>query len=481
MLGYESPEELIDSMNDLATQLYVRPEDRIEFQRLIREQGFVRGHEVQVYRKDRSIAWLSLTARLVQDPVGGGTFYDGVLEDVTGRRQAEEELRKSEEQFRLAQKMEAVGRLAAGVAHDFNNMLAVIMGSAALLRKRLPPQHPAHEHAESILKASTRAATLTRQLLAYSRQQVLRPSVLDLNGVISELEGMLRQLLGENIAIATALPPALGRVKADPGQVQQILLNLVVNARDAMPSGGKLTIETANVQLDPAFIVGRGWAFQPGPYVLMAVSDSGCGMDEETRAHALDPFFTTKEPGQGTGLGLSTVYGIVKQSGGHLVIYSEPGRGTTVKVYLPRVDEAIEPAERPVDTPKRGGETVLLVEDEESVRDVFHQALASGGYAVLEAKSPTEAEQLAARHPGPIDLLVTDLVMPGCNGQELATRLTAVRPGMAVLCVSGYADQAVVHQGLIGPRQAFLQKPFTPDTLLRRVREILDEPSRKAA
>jgi PAS domain S-box-containing protein len=481
MFGYDSPQELIESVTDITRQLYVHPEIRAEFQRQIEAQGFVRGLEIQVYRKDRSIAWLALSTRLVMDPDGTGVYYDGIVEDVTARKQAEEELRRSEEQFRLAQKMEAVGRLAAGVAHDFNNMLAVIMGSAALLRKRLPHGHPACENAESILKASSRAAALTRQLLAYSRQQVLRPMVLDPNGAIAETEGMLRQLLGENIDLTTALDASLGRVRVDPGQLQQILLNLLVNARDAMPRGGKLTIETANVDLDQSFIVGKKWAFQPGPYVLIAVSDTGCGMDEATRARAMEPFFTTKEPGKGTGLGLSTVYGIVKQSGGHITIYSEPGCGTTIKVYLPRVDEALAPLERAGGAPGRGGETVLLVEDEATVRAVFRETLASGGYTVLEAASAAEADALAARHSGPIQLLVTDLVLPGQGGHELAARMVEVRRDIAVLCISGYADQAVLQNGLVDPGWAFLQKPFTPDTLLRKVREVLDEPARKAA
>jgi PAS domain S-box-containing protein len=481
MLGYDSVQELIESVTDVTRQLYVRPETRAEFQRLIEQQGFVRGFELQCYRKDGSIAWHAISTRAVRDQAGAVICYEGIAEDITERKQAEAELRENQERLRLAQKMEAVGRLAAGVAHDFNNMLAVIMGSAELMRMRLQPDHPAQANAEDILKAATRAASLTRQLLAYSRKQVLQPKVLDLNAVVTEIEGMLRQVLGAHIEITAVLGPALGRVRADPGQLQQVVLNLVVNARDAMPEGGKLTIETANAELDSSCTGGRDWAVQPGPYVLLAVSDTGCGMDADTRARALEPFFTTKEPGKGTGLGLSTVYGIVKQSGGHIDICSEPGRGTTVRIHLPRADGALAPADRATCAPRPGWETVLLVEDEELVRQVIQEALTWGGYTVLEATSAGEAVALSASHEGPIDLLVTDLVMPGRNGQELAARMTELRPGIAVLCISGYADQAVVHRGQLDPGTAFLQKPFTPDTLLRTVREVLDEQSRRAA
>ncbi len=391
------------------------------------------------------------------------------------RKRAEEALRQSEERLRQAQKMEAVGRLAGGVAHDFNNLLTVITSYSDLLLEDLGSDDPKRDDVVQIRKAAEGAAALTRQLLAFSRQQVLEPKVLDLKATIASTEKLLKRLIGEDVHLITALAPDLGAVKADPGQLEQIIINLAVNARDAMPTGGRLTIEAANVEMDEAYVRGHAPA-SPGRYVLLALSDTGIGMDEQTKARIFEPFFTTKEPGKGTGLGLATVYGIVKQSGGFIWVYSEPGHGTSFKVYLPRVDEPAEPVATPTTMaePGRGTETVLVVEDAASVRMVTRQVLERYGYAVLEAPNGETALRLAAKHHGPIHLLLTDVVMPGLSGRQLAEQLAHLRPDMKVLYASGYADHAIVHHGILESGIAYLQKPFTPETLGRRVRQVLD-------
>jgi signal transduction histidine kinase/ActR/RegA family two-component response regulator len=395
-------------------------------------------------------------------------------------QQSEEELRRSEEQLRQAQKMEAIGQLAGGVAHDFNNLLTIISGySDILLNGMLRPDDPACEPVKEILKAADRASALTRQLLTFSRRQVVAPQVLALNQVIQDLDKMLRRLIGEDIALTSVLAPNLGQVKADPGQIEQVLLNLVVNARDAMPRGGRLTIETANVVLDEVYARTHP-EIAPGSFVMLAVTDTGCGMDAATQARIFEPFFTTKGVGKGTGLGLSTVYGIVKQSAGSIYVYSELGRGTSFKVYLPQTLESIAAAPQAgrnvVASPSRGGsETLLLVEDDEGVRALTRTVLKNGSYDVIEAVDPDEALRLVEKHAAPIHLLVTDVVMPGMSGRELAERLTAQRPDLKVLYVSGYTDDSVVRHGLLEAEVAFLQKPFTPDALARKVREVLDQ------
>src|SRR5438874_2301315 len=383
------------------------------------------------------------------------------------RKRAEEALRRSEEQLRQAQKMEAVGRLAGGIAHDFNNLLTVITSYGDLLLEDLAPDDPRRDDVDQIRKAAEGAAALTRQLLAFSRQQVLEPKVLDLRAILAGTEKLLRRLIGADVHLATSLAPDLGAVKADPGQLEQIIINLAVNARDAMPGGGRLTIEATGMEE----VEGR-----PGRWVMLAVSDTGNGMDEQTKARIFEPFFTTKESGKGTGLGLATVYGIVKQAGGFIWVDSEPGGGTTFKVYLPRVDEPAEPADaRPAPAEVRGGtETVLVVEDAASVRMVTRQVLERHGYTILEAPNGDTALRLAAKHHGPIDLLLTDVVMPGLSGRQLAEQLVRLRPSMKVLYVSGYGENAVVHHGILESGVAYLQKPFTPETLARRVRDTLD-------
>jgi len=391
------------------------------------------------------------------------------------RKRAEEALRQSEERLRQVQKMEAVGRLAGGVAHDFNNLLTVITSYSDLVLEDLAPDDPKRDDVAQIRKAAEGAAALTRQLLAFSRQQVLEPKVLDLKATVAGTEKLLQRLIGEDVQLATALAPDLGAVKADPVQLEQVIINLAVNARDAMPAGGRLTIEAANVEMDEVYVRTHAPA-RPGRYVMLALSDTGIGMDEPTKARIFEPFFTTKESGKGTGLGLATVYGIVKQAGGFIWVYSEPGRGTSFKVYLPRVEEAAEPpvARPAMAEPRRGAETVLVVEDAAAVRMVTRQVLERYGYTVLEAPNGETALRLAAKHHGPIQLLLTDVVMPGLSGRQLAEQLAQLRAEMKVLYVSGYADNAIVHHGILDSGVAYLQKPFTPETLARRVRDVLD-------
>jgi two-component system, cell cycle sensor histidine kinase and response regulator CckA len=389
--------------------------------------------------------------------------------DVTDRK-------KLEEQFRQAQKMEAVGRLAGGIAHDFNNLLMVIQGYADLLAERLPAGESLRRNAEQIQAAAQRAAGLTRQLLAFSRKQILAPKVLNVNSVVAEMEKMLRRVIGEDIELQTVSTQDLWLVKADRSQVEQVIMNLAVNARDAMPHGGRLTIETANVEFDSAMSKAAA-AIAPGKYVMLAVTDNGIGMDEKTKAHIFEPFFTTKEKGKGTGLGLATVYGVVKQSGGYVWVYSEPGHGTTFKIYLPQIAEEVpisgqDPVANPRSLPK-GSEVILLVEDEAGVRELAREYLETSNYTVLVAEDGHTALELAAMHAGPIHLLMTDVVMPGIGGRELADRMTRLRPGIKVLYMSGYTEQAVSQQGILGDDAVLLQKPFTLATLATKLCEIL--------
>jgi two-component system cell cycle sensor histidine kinase/response regulator CckA len=390
-----------------------------------------------------------------------------LLRDVTERKQLEGH-------FRQAQKMEAVGQLAGGVAHDFNNLLTAIIGFSDLLLADLTPGDQRRNDVDQIRDAARQAAGLTQQLLAFSRKQMLQPRVVDINEIVTGSEKLLQRLIGENIALTTALDPALGAVRADPAQLEQVIVNLAVNARDAMPDGGTLVIETANAELDSSYTAEHSLV-SPGGYVRLAVTDTGTGIHPATQARLFEPFFTTKGPGKGTGLGLSTVYGIVKQSGGFIWVYSEPGKGATFKIYLPRVDAPVErlgAASSPA--LRRGTETVLLVEDESALRAVARRALERQGYEVLEAPDAAAALAIAAGRGGAIDLVVTDVVMPGMSGAELALRFTALHPGVPFLFMSGYTDEAIVRHGVLEPGVAFIQKPFSPDALARKVGEILD-------
>ncbi len=400
--------------------------------------------------------------------------FDGSVIKLMGVTQDVTENKRLEQQLRQAVKMEAVGRLAGGMAHDFNNLLMVIKGHTELLLERVRADEWQYRKINQIQKSAERAAGLTRQLLAFSRMQVLQPKVIDLNTVVVEMGKLLPRLIGEDIELAIVTDPRLGRVKADPGQIEQVIMNLAVNARDAMPEGGKLVIETANVELDEAY-ARRHPPLSAGRYVLLAVTDNGIGMDAETQVHIFEPFFTTKEKGKGTGLGLATVYGVVKQSGGYVWLYSEVGQGTTFKIYLPRVEEPAETVQSvrgPAETPQ-GFETILLAEDEREVRDVAREFLELTGYTVLEAKDGAEAIEMANRHPGPIHLLVTDMVMPGMGGRELAARLAGARPEIKVIYMSGYTEYATVRQGELEQNAVLLTKPFTRGILARTVREVL--------
>jgi PAS domain S-box-containing protein len=448
------------------------PETDPEARRRLREAvsaGTPVSVEILNYRKDGTSFWNEVAISPLRDESGKLTHFVGVKTDVSARREVEE-------QFRQAQKMEALGRLAGGVAHDFNNILGIIVGCSELLRRKIDADHPGRRCVEQISQAAERAAALTQQLLAFSRRQVVQPRVLDLNGVVAETESMLRRLIGEDVELVTVLGADPGRVKADSTQIAQVLLNLSVNARDAMPDGGTLTIETRRVEL------GHGGADAPagvatGPHVLLSVTDSGCGMDADTLGHIFEPFFTTKEEGKGTGLGLATVLGIVKQNGGHVVVESERGQGSVFKIYLPSVapkPEAVGGAAAARTSARGGSETVLLVEDDAQLRAILRELLVDAGYSVLEAEGPQEALTLGLSLVSPAQLVLTDVVMPRLSGCALAEQLAAVSPGTKVLYMSGHTDDAFALHGLLARGAHLILKPFTAEELLRKVRDLLD-------
>ena len=470
MFGFSGEEWLMDSR---AWTQHVHPDDHkiVEAAEEASQRGERFQAEYRVVRKDGRVIWVSDTAVVVAGS-DAHPLMEGIIVDITERKQLETQLQQ-------ARRMEAIGRLAGGIAHDFNNLLTIIKGYTELALKRPRISAELQADVERIEDASERAGTLVRQLLAFSRRQVLQPKLVDLNSIVLGLDKLLRRLMDEGIQMTTIPGKDIGTIKADPGQMEQVIMNLVVNARDAMPKGGRLTVETANVDLDAAYASDHA-TVKPGSYVMLAVSDTGTGMSPEAVAHIFEPFYTTKESGRGTGLGLSTVYGIVKQSGGYIWVYSEPGRGSSFKVYFPRLEQAPEalPAVKPAGGQEKGTETILLVEDQPQVRELARMALSEKGYTVLVASNPEDAESVCARHGAEIHLLLTDLIMPGSTGRELAKRLTARQPKMRVLYMSGYTfgitTQTGMQSGLLEDGVAFLQKPFTPSALSEKVREVLD-------
>jgi len=465
--GCSSSQLTTRSLEDL-----VHPDDRQMVADLL--AGTLNGEplpEFQAYRllrprKEDRVAWVDMSA--VQITWEGSPAILSFLSDVTERKHLED-------QFRQAQKMESVGRLAGGIAHDFNNLLTAINGFASLLELELPPSDPKREYATAIRKAGERAAKLTSQLLAFSRKQIIQPQVVSLNGVVRGMEQMLRRIIGEDVEMETVLASSLWPVMVDATQTEQVIINLAVNARDAMPTGGKLTIETANVVLDDRFVV-EHLGSRPGEHVVLTVRDNGVGMSEEVKSHLFEPFFTTKEEGKGTGLGLATAYGIVKQNGGYIWCDSEEGHGTAFTIYLPRCREQLDtPVLRDeVRKIETGSETIIVVEDDQTVLDLAVRVLERAGYEVLEAARAEAALEQARSHAGPIHLLLTDVVMPHISGSELAERLTQIRTDTKVLYMSGHTDDFIVHRGILDPGTAFIQKPFSPWSLARRVRQVLD-------
>jgi two-component system, cell cycle sensor histidine kinase and response regulator CckA len=461
-------------------ELIVPPEEHelrfVQMEKILAEGGGSRTISVNTTKSGKRITCEWFRTHL-KDEAGNLAGVLSMANDITEEKKAEEALAQSLEQLRQSQKIEAVGRLAGGVAHDFNNLLTVITGYCELMMIKIGEGNPLLQDLQEVSKSADRAAGLTRQLLAFSRRQILQPKVLEIDTLVPEMDKMLRRLIGEDIDLVTILGADAGKVKFDPGQIEQVIANLVINSRDAMPDGGAITIETANVELDQAFVRKHGGAW-PGPHVMLAVSDTGCGMSPEILSKAFDPFFTTKEKGKGTGLGLSTVFGIVNQSGGCIYVYSEPGRGTTMKIYLPRVTGETSPKDEKRDAGfedrLHGSETILIVEDEETLRKLASSILEGYGYTVLTAGDGEEALQLLSDRQGIPHLVLTDVVMPKMGGRGLSDRIKSIHPGTRVLFMSGYTDNAIVHQGVLNPGVSYLQKPFTPKALARKVREVLD-------
>jgi two-component system cell cycle sensor histidine kinase/response regulator CckA len=466
MLGFHSPEELIKTSSTHPME-YLEPEKRVEFQALMKHNSRVHGFQYQLRRIDGTLLWVSENAHAVRDAAGQVLYYEGTVEDITRHRELEEQLRQM-------QKIEAIGRLAGGVAHDFNNILMAISSYAELLCRKLPEADPSRRYVDEIVRATDRGSSLTRGLLAFSRKQVLSPQIVDLNALIGDQINMLERLLGEAIILRFQPGAGLGRTKVDPSQVQQVVMNLVINARDAMPDGGEVLIETANAELDSC---GSTPGARPSSeYVMISVTDTGCGIDEATKPHIFEPFFTTKEQGKGTGLGLATVFGIVKQSSGQIFLQSEPGMGSTFKVYFPRVEQPQVSANPSNQSPSIAGhETILLVEDQAAIRESAAEYLAENGYTVLQAQNGVEALEIVSQHTGMVHLLLTDVVMPKMSGKELSEKFAAVYPKAKVVFMSGYSNNVLSNHQALDRKHVLLQKPFRLNVLGQSIREVLNQ------
>ncbi len=466
MLGFHSPEELIETSNAHPME-YLDPEKRVEFQALMKKHGRVHGFQYQLRRCDDTLLWVSENAHAVRDAGGNVLYYEGTVEDITRHRELEEQLRQM-------QKIEAIGRLAGGVAHDFNNILMAISSYAELLCRKLPGTDSSRRYVDEIVRATDRGSSLTQGLLAFSRKQVLSPQIVDLNALIGDQINMLERLLGEAIVLRFQPGAGLGHTKVDPGQVQQVVMNLVINARDAMPDGGEVLIETANAELDPS--ASDSGVRSSSEYVMISVTDTGCGIDDETKPHIFEPFFTTKEQGKGTGLGLATVFGIVKQSSGQIFLQSEPGMGTTFKVYFPRVEHMPVSANSERQSPSVAGhETILLVEDQAAIRESAAEYLSENGYTVLQAQNGVEALEIVSQHTGMVHLLLTDVVMPKMSGKELSEKFAAVYPKARVVFMSGYSNNVLSNHQALDRKHLLLQKPFRLNVLGQSIREALNQ------
>jgi PAS domain S-box-containing protein len=476
MLGYDSAQELMESVSDIGKQLYVEPEQREEYLRRLTGGGEVSGFQVRMYRKDGSMAWISLHARPVFDTTGQLSMMEGIAQDITQEKNGEEAQRKLEQQLQQVQKMESVGRLAGGIAHDFNNTLGIILGYSELIFEHISPDDPNFEHLQQITESAQRSALLTRQLLAFARKQTISPKALDLNDTISGMLNILARLIGEDIDLVWHPGEKLSPVFIDPSQIDQVLANLCINARDAISSTGRITIETMDVTLDAAYCSEHPET-SPGNYVMLAVRDNGSGIEETILGDIFEPFFTTKEQGTGTGLGLATVYGIVKQNHGGVSVISNPGHGTTFRIYFPVYEGSVpDVSGEPSDVvTSKGDETVLLVEDEAMLLSLGEKLLKKSGYNVIPANSPSEAIRVADTYPDEIHLIITDVIMPEMNGRDLTERLKAGHPVAKCLFMSGYSADVIAQQGVLDAGVHFIEKPFSGQQLAAMVRRVLDE------
>ncbi|MCX8110534.1 MAG: transporter substrate-binding domain-containing protein [Syntrophorhabdaceae bacterium] len=475
LFGFNSPQEFMDYYTNIGEQQYLKPEDREIYRGILEKYGTIKGFETQLVDRHGKTLWVTINAHEVTDEKGNVIYYEGTVEDITERKKREEQYRELQQQFIQSQKMEAIGRLAGGVAHDFNNILTVILGSCELALFDLKNPERIKHRIDDIKKAADRASSLTKQLLAYSRRQIMEMRVININELIINLEKMLKRLIGEDIELKIILKEDVGTIKADSAQIEQVIINLAVNARDAMPRGGKLTIETSRVYLDNEYAK-KHQDVKPGPHIMLSISDTGVGISDKARQHLFEPFYTTKPKGEGTGLGLSTVYGIVKQSNGNIWVYSEINKGTTFKIYFPCVEAKIEDKK---DVYKgreisHSSETILIIEDEESVRESAAEMLKMQGYNVLKAGSGEEAISICSKYRDTIHLILLDVVIPGIKGQELFDKIKEIHKEAVVLFMSGYTDNVIVHHGILKEGIEFIQKPFTLENISKKVREVLD-------